>query len=1352
MAKLVDIKDLGITDSPEQPGLVNISDIQGPSVEPAGLVNVADLQGPPVETISKAPEPSIEQPGLVNISELQRPSPTGLTPRQQATSDEQEAIVREARLNPPPPPQLPPSKGFFSGQGLVSSSAALARGFAGSVEAVINTTENITAFLDRKTIGEADAKKLREFLGAKSPLLFGGGNGGEIIRKWAQKTKRDFGIRPTAPDWWKSVSGVWNALPNLLGETLGFFAPSVLVSAVNPLAGAVTAFGTGFASGFDQIHTKAKELGMSDDSAVMLGMAGAIPYAWIEKAKLGGVLRFGKGGEKALKKAVVGKLATQFSKGVSLSKELVKTSFVEGLEEVAQEGVVFLFGEIPSGKADFGGLVERLAASFVGGFSAGGVLSGANIATGIGTDTAVTDLARRAQQVSPQAPTVTESPATEALEQRRQLQRARLGAIEKEVSPQSTAEPAETAPETPTETESGFRPDPEVPVGVEEKRGGFISFGPEGKPKGPSKPWLDLERTKSPNKVIEDFFQRTNTLTSVKSKLSQAFQKVKTGLKERFIPTSLIPRTPEGIFARDAIRTMPEQIRAKRERSIDEIETILNGDGTRKTLDHAGLDLLRRKVFTEDLIVEGIRAEEEADLAASAGASESDVEFIRGRRFPEGLTKEFLQEEKARIDSIIAQVPSVQDAFDRRQELWERVSQDLVDRGVISEETARNKAYVRHFVLDFVEDIRPPGVPKSLKKPFRASALRRKGTSKDISTDYLEVELNALGQIFRDNAVEDLAGEIADFYSVGPSEGVPPGFTEWQFKRGNIFFQAKTITEAQITAMAEQTFSDPDNAKTLQIPLSAMRDGLVIGGKRKTHIIPQWLADQLDDLPVSHQQGKLASLSAFATKLWKRWILRINPIRYNLRNFVGDAERVNAAGKTGAFLRVPDAAVFLFKKQGIDYEKGLEFGAFGSSLWHEMGDATELQQFKKFKDVTSKSSFKKALKVLKLPFRAVSVGGQALQDATQAREDVLRVAVYLDALDSVDKFLADGTSIRHWAGKNTDIEVLAKIDKHRAATRMSRETLGDYGDFTPWENDVLRNGVVPFYSWMKINVKFWPQVLLNSAKEEGFKAAGKSAAIRAGRVGYGVGKFAVRIGTAYAMLAAWNNSDEDKRKKEKALPSFQRFKPHVILKDGIVSSPSALSDFLEWFDLESIAPLLRRWENGHISFDELLLQAALTEVKAPVNRVFMALNPFLKTPITLLGARTFPDVFESRPFAKAFSKKAVARAFLDLLGSDVKRFVDVGKGKRTLQDVLAYYFSGSSYRRLSEDDLLKQIRRGLEFTTIKRRTDTRQPGDPRKGREGEAQELQARHQALTGRRFVPSPKSGRSPRKPRRAK
>ncbi|HUV71659.1 MAG TPA: hypothetical protein VMW25_01485, partial [Clostridia bacterium] len=892
-------------------------------------------------------------------------------------------------------------------------------------------------------------------------------------------------------------------------------------------------------------------------------------------------------------------------------------------------------------------------------------------------------------------------------------------------------------------TPAPFTSDP-----IEPKRAkGEAGFaGMAGRPGGKTaKPWLDMDKVKSPDKEIEGFFGRTKRLPYSK-KASKLLDKLKSGIRERFVFAHHLMKGKESALYRDMIRTLPEVRRRAGKKSIQDIIAVLDNDGTVQALDSAGLDLLRRKVFVQDIL-------QEAKIDRS----------ISG-----GFSLEQLEAETKRLDELIAKIPSVQKAYQARQKLWNDVSQDLLKRGVLDEDAAKNQYYVRHFVLDLAEKNRPTGFTrKKLSAPYRAYAKKRKGSVRDISTDYLEVEVRALRDIYMDNAIEDVANEIAEkankrsFYTKQArllnieKAGEPPleskgftvekwlkdklgekyvsperlaekdGYVEWHYKRPNLFYRAQTATESQMAAIIES--SAEEAGEILKIPKSLMREALVLG-RRKGWIIPDWLAAQLDDLPVNKRSNYVVrSFTKPFIQFWKRWILRVNPIRYNVRNQIGDTERLNTSGQTAAIKDIPEAVKVLITKNTPEYELMEKYGVVNSVLWHEMNDVSKVKDFERFKEKTTQRNFRQAtLRAFTTPLRLASKIGNIEQSLTQFREDILRAAVFLNNY----KKLQGGEKVRHWAGKIADIEEIAKTDKARAAAKISRETLGDYGLFTPFETDVLRQGFLPFYSWLKINTVFWPRVITNAAKEG---TANKPIAIAATKLGINVSKWLISALWIYLAAHLWNHRDDKAKKKEESLPIWLRTMPHVNIGEKTIWGQTALSDFAEWADMENLASVYWRMDAGFLSKEEAALEASKIIAKAPVNKVYQALSPYLKAPITIIsGQTTYPSVFEPTFVAKPASTKSLERAILDILGTDAKKFYQTAKGDRKFEDTLYAYFAGWWIRPTSPEELIEEIKQTKEWSSLKGKSQTtgRRKGEAKKGKERQWQETKIREKAV----------------------
>lgn len=857
-----------------------------------------------------------------------------------------------------------------------------------------------------------------------------------------------------------------------------------------------------------------------------------------------------------------------------------------------------------------------------------------------------------------------------------------------------------------------FTADPTI--GIKGKgEAGFV--GIEGRPGGKvQKPWLTTDKTESPDSDIEDFFGRTKKLPG-NLNLQAAMERVKFILRGAFTTqTPHLETTPKTAYIRDIIRTMPEQQRAVRESAVMDILAILENDGSVKSLDRAGLDLLRRKVFVQDLL-----SEAEIDRSVSGD-----------------LSLEQLQAENNRLDVLINQVPSVKKAFEARQKLWKDVSNDLFKRGVLDEEARDNVSYVRHFVIDYINNNRRPVAAKrkKLAEPYRAYKKQRKGSRKDISTDYLAVEVRALADIYADNVIEDIANDIAikvdrrhEFKKIAKDKNLSlqevaerEGYVEWHYKRPNLFYRAQTLDRAKIAALLEENAVDAGDM--IQIPKSMMHMGLVMG-KRAGWYIPEELAMQLDDLPVNYRGHPIiegmAAFSKGSIQFWKRWILRVNPLRYNARNQLGDTERVIASGQEAALKRIPQALKILITKEGEYYESAKEYGVIGSSLWHEMGNVSKLKEFEKFKDFTEKKTFKSyTTSILLSPLRLASRIGTIEQDLTQLREDILRLSVYIENLER----MRAGKKIRHWAGQIADIEAIAKESKERAAAKMSRETLIDYGSFTIFEDKVLRNGILPFYSFFKRNLTFWPRAFVKATQEG---TAGKTVASALPRVTFNMAMWLMRIMAGYAAAWLWNHKDEESREKEEAMPFWLRSQPHLNIGEKTLWGNTALSDFGEWGDVGGLQSVSWRHEAGFIDQKQAAMEAAIVIGEAPVNKLAQAINPFIKaTGMAIYGQSVYPDVFEPR-YVKGNKYK---RAILDVLGTDAMKFYETTTGDRRLEDTLYAYFAGWWVRPNDPETIIKQIMSTEAWSSLKRKSPTtgRGKGKAKSGREAQWQETKIR--------------------------
>jgi hypothetical protein len=203
-------------------------------------------------------------------------------------------------------------------------------------------------------------------------------------------------------------------------------------------------------------------------------------------------------------------------------------------------------------------------------------------------------------------------------------------------------------------------------------------------------------------------------------------------------------------------------------------------------------------------------------------------------------------------------------------------------------------------------------------------------------------------------------------------------------------------------------------------------------------------------------------------------------------------------------------------------------------------------------------------------------------------------------------------------------------DPREKAALLARELIGDYGNISN-AGQYIRSRLMPFYSWMEINTKRYPQLVQNlraeSLKELDTGSGAKRLAIgTAVRAGGKMAKHSAQIGALYAFVTLWNRTffpDE-----EQDLGLSDRRQLHLILgrnKEGQVRSirfQGALSDFLSWIGAEDFPQDIVDVGSGRATLQDKFREAA----QAPVEKLINASMPIVKAAgEALTGKSLYPD-------------------------------------------------------------------------------------------------------------------------------
>ena len=186
---------------------------------------------------------------------------------------------------------------------------------------------------------------------------------------------------------------------------------------------------------------------------------------------------------------------------------------------------------------------------------------------------------------------------------------------------------------------------------------------------------------------------------------------------------------------------------------------------------------MKESAFNADFI-EGLRKVEAADNLAQehiikmfntvmGGLNDAQQEFMtravvmkdlywtasQGMDLPFGFeSKEQVEAELNKVESVLAANPELQQRLDVRTEFMDDLRSDMVNAGVLTEEDVRNTDYFRHKVLEYshLKDLGGTAGSKVTRKGWS----KRRGSEKDISANYLEVEAEVILKSRRDIAVK----------------------------------------------------------------------------------------------------------------------------------------------------------------------------------------------------------------------------------------------------------------------------------------------------------------------------------------------------------------------------------------------------------------------------------------------------------------------------------------------------------------------------------------------------------------------------------------------------------------------
>jgi hypothetical protein len=154
--------------------------------------------------------------------------------------------------------------------------------------------------------------------------------------------------------------------------------------------------------------------------------------------------------------------------------------------------------------------------------------------------------------------------------------------------------------------------------------------------------------------------------------------------------------------------------------------------------------------------------------------SDLQREAEHGHLLPFGYTPEKVEADLTRLDDVIARDPKVQEAWEKRQGLWDRIkteykqSMDAIGFDVSKKLTKQD--YFRHQVLEHARQGTVSGTGARVRTPTGRGFLKtRKGSTYDINANYVQAEFEVMAQMVYDTQLAKVIGNVDRHYNIRKS-------------------------------------------------------------------------------------------------------------------------------------------------------------------------------------------------------------------------------------------------------------------------------------------------------------------------------------------------------------------------------------------------------------------------------------------------------------------------------------------------------------------------------------------------------------------------------------------------------
>lgn len=623
-----------------------------------------------------------------------------------------------------------------------------------------------------------------------------------------------------------------------------------------------------------------------------------------------------------------------------------------------------------------------------------------------------------------------------------------------------------------------------------------------------------------------------------------------------------------------------------------------------------------------------------------------------------------LLQDMSEFQKVLKEYPDAAKSIQTRLKQYNVIQESYLDNvgefiPGLAERFAKHPNYLRHQVLEYAQydnAMRKGGF--SLKAPVgRSFQMGRKGTGLPINANILQADWITQNQLLRDTQagrvlkaakkydISENISKVVGFSKEKEFGPIPKGYVEFQpYNNPRIFYQAHSIPERfALEAMELQM-------QAANVPTDTIKNVLAVGGERKPWIIPENLANQLNESLTIEEKILPKAFGEALANGWKTWRLTAphNVGNYNLGNLTSDVGTLISADPTfflkpknwkhiGESLKemwpIMSGDFSALEKNPVSNEYAKRGGIFQSSRVAELNDLGKISEFSKV--------FQKASEFTEADVELLAPLWRQLRLTTDYRESILRYSAFKRSLDDI---AVNGKPT--WFGASDPAEVASLTNKYDQAFKISQDTMGRFDDISP-TTQALRKNWMPFASWKEVNLKIHSQLIKNAKMDYDsarsiLEAHGVMKLPPAVQLGADIAAqvtgsaikaagLAVKLSGAYGIMQAYNNTFFPE--EEKALGD-RRWFPHVTFgkddKGRTVVFPiqNAIYDLLTPLGARVAPRYLDEWSAGKMNTGTLLKEFI---GKEPLNWLAQGINPFAKETVEqIFDQSLFPSIFDRR--------------------------------------------------------------------------------------------------------------------------